>query len=120
LWAQEINMAARFSFSAIPDVGYDSVGKLKLVKGTLTISETPTAGGDAPAASLFNLNTIYDIQFSGVAAVANGATGVPLRFVRSSGKVLGYTSNGAAAASLAEKTDAYSDTHTVEVTVWGT
>ena len=69
-------MAASFSFSVIPDVGYDGVGKLKLVKGTLTISETPTAGGDAPAASLFNLNTIYDIQFSGVAAVANGATGV--------------------------------------------
>ena len=89
-------------------------------EGTLTISETPTAGGDAPAASLFNLNTIYDIQFSGVAAVANGATGVPLRFVRSSGKILGYTSNGAAAASLAEKTDAYSAAHTVEVTVWGT
>lgn len=115
-------MAASFSFSAIPDVGYDSVGKLKLVKGTLTISGTPTDGGDAPAANIFNLNTIYDIQFSGVAksAAGPGDTGVPLSFTRSNGKIQGYTSNGAAAASLAEKTDAYSDTHTVEVTVWGT
>lgn len=78
-----------------------SIGDRKMVVGSIACTGTPTAGGDALAASDLGLEVELDAVNLGNAYVAGQTTGLVTQWDHTDNKVAFYTANGTPAASTA-------------------
>lgn len=105
----------------VPSANYVS-GNKKVRVFDLTFSSNYATGGEAFSASTTNVNLrkIESVQFDGIAAAADLATGNPVHYDHATGKIV-FFEGSAAGTALSEKTnsEAYPTGCKVRVTVRG-